>query len=72
MSNKRLDRSVEEYKIKNKITGEFITNYEDHLDREGYNIGTFGIKHDGELTFFESTEGGMDEIKCPHLEVCRK
>jgi hypothetical protein len=57
------------YKIKNKKTGNFISNYEDHSDREGYCIGTFGVRPDGELIFFEATDGGMDEIECPDLEV---
>jgi len=57
------------YQIKNKITGEYITNYTDHSDRKGYIIGSFGIRPDGELVFFEATDGGMEEVKCPNLEV---
>jgi hypothetical protein len=41
-------------------TKRFIQDDTDILNREGYILGEYAIRPNGEVVFFECTEGGME------------
>jgi hypothetical protein len=57
------------YRIWNKRTKRYIEDDVDIENRKNYNLGEYGLKPDGSVVFFESTEGGMDTYIIPAKDV---
>lgn len=58
------------YKVWDKKQKKWVENFTDYSGREGYNIGTYALTSDGKLIFFESQDGGMNQIENEDAEVC--